>query len=83
MQVRGGGVACDAGRVTVTCAGVDVAGLTRCSRELSGAVTALMQAGAAGGQRADIVDKKNNEFLRCVAPRVAWQTPHTLPAGRW
>ena len=36
-----------------------------CSRELSGAVTALTQGGGVG-QKADIVDRKNNQFLRTL-----------------
>jgi hypothetical protein len=36
---------------------------------LSGAVTTLMQGAAAAGPKADIVEKKNNEFLRCGVQR--------------
>ena len=64
-------------------AGQGAAALTRrvvCSRELSGAVTALMQGGGAGGFKADIVDKKNNEFLRCHARDCGTHTPHLCDA---
>lgn len=52
-----------------------------CSRELSGAVTALTQGdGGAGGPKADIVDKKNNEFLRTLVNLLQDADEASLPA---